>query len=145
MKDETTLYSSDFQSSSEMMILSNLKDRSYLDVNPAFLKTLEFERSEVVGKNANKLSFLSPKDLEIIEQSIKSRHPLKNHEIVIRSKTGAVVVGLLSYITLHIKSNPYLIAVITDITQRKYREVEMERLKEMEMDCTNSNLVNNIT
>ena len=143
MKDETTLFSSDFQASSEMMILSNLKDGSYLDVNPAFLNTLEFDRSEIIGKKAIELGFLTPKDREILEQSIKSRHPLKNHEIVIRSKTGAVVVGLLSCITLRIKNNPFLIAVITDITQRKYREVEKQRLKELELNGVSNNLVSN--
>lgn len=143
MKDNPKFFSSDFQTSSEMMILSNLKDGFYLDVNPAFLKTLEFERSEIVGKNALELGFLTPKDRETLASSIKSRNLLKNHEIVVRSKTGAVVVGLLSCITIRIKNKPYLITVVTDITQQKYQEIANLKLKELEQFGTISQLVYN--
>jgi len=143
MKDVSKLFSSDFQASPEMMILSNLKDGSYLDVNPAFLNTLEFDRSEIVGKSALELGFLTLKDREILERSIKSRNPLKNHEIVVRSKTGAVVVGLLSCMTIRIKSKPYLITVVTDITQQKFQEVANLKLKELELSDSISKLVYN--
>jgi len=143
MKDVTKLFSSDFQASPELMILSNLKDGSYLDVNPAFLNTLEFDRSEIVGKSALELGFLTPKDREILERSIQSRNPLKNHEIVLRSKTGVVVVGLLSCITIRIKNKPYLITVVTDITQQKYQEIASQRLQELERSESISKLVYN--
>ena len=143
MLHETNVFSSDFQASPEMMILMNLKDGAYMDVNHAFLNTLEFGRSEIVGKSAVELSFLTPKDREIFEFSVKSRNLLKDYEIVLRSKTGAVVVGLLSCITFHIKNRPYLITVVTDITQRKYQEIANQKLKELEMYGLNRNLVNN--
>jgi|GEM_PF-3318326 len=143
MKDKPKLFSSDFQANPDMMILSNLKDGSYLDVNPAFLNTLEFDRSEIVGKSALELGFLNPKDREILDRSIKSRNLLKNYEIVIRSKTGVVVVGLLSCIPIRIKNKPFLITVVTDITQQKYREIANQKLKELELSSMNCNLVNN--
>jgi len=143
MKDEPKLFSSDFQANPELMILSNLKDGSYMDVNAAFLNTLEFDRSEIVGKNALELGFLTPKELEILQHSIKSRHPLKNHEIVVRSKTGAVVVGLLSCITIRIKNKPYLITVVTDITQQKFQEVANQKLTELEQTGIITKLVYN--
>ncbi len=143
MKDDPKLFSSDFQANPELMILSNLKDGSYMDVNAAFLNTLEFDRSEIVGKNALELGFLTPKEFEILHQSIKSRNPLKNHEIVVRSKTGAVVVGLLSCITIRIKNKPYLITVVTDITQQKFQEVANQKLKELELSGMSSKLVYN--
>lgn len=143
MKDKPKLFSSDFQANPDMMILSNLRDGSYLDVNPAFLNTLEFDRSEIVGKSALELGFLNPKDREILDCSIKSRNLLKNYEIVIRSKTGVVVVGLLSCIPIRIKNKPFLITVVTDITQQKYREIANQKLKELELSSMNCNLVNN--
>ena len=143
MLHETNVFSSDFQASPEMMILMNLKDGAYMDVNHAFLNTLEFDRSEIVGKSTLELGFLTPKDREILEYSIKSRNPLKDYEIVVRSKTGAVVVGLLSCITFRIKSKPYLITVVTVITQRKFQEIANQKLKELDMYGQNRNLVNN--
>jgi PAS domain S-box-containing protein len=143
MKDKPKLFSSDFQANPELMILSNLKDGSYMDVNAAFLNTLEFDRSEIVGKNVLELGFLTQKEFEILHQSIKSRHPLKNHEIVVRSKTGAVVVALLSCITIRIQNKPYLITVVTDITQQKYQEVANKKLQELEQSGIIQKLVYN--
>ncbi len=143
MKDEPNFSSSDFQANPEMMILSNLKDGSYLDVNSAFLNTLEFDRSEIVGKSIQDLGILNPKDFEILHHSLKSRNPLKNHEIVIRSKTGAVVIGLLSCITIRIKNKPYLITAVTDITQQKYQEIASLKLKELQQNGSIQKLVYN--
>jgi len=114
-----------------------------MDVNPAFLNTFEFDRSEIVGKSALELGFLNPKDREILDRSIKSRNPLKNYEIVVRSKTGVVVVGLLSCIPIRIKNKPCLITTVTNITQQKFKEIASLKLKELELSESISKLVYN--
>jgi PAS domain S-box-containing protein len=143
MINDMNRYSIYFQANPEMMLLMNLNDGAYMDANPAFLNTLQIDRAEIVGKSALELGFLTSKDREVLENSIKSRRPLKDYEIVLQSKSGAVVVGSLSCMTIRIESKPYLVTKVTDITQRKYQQVANQKIKEMETYGLNRNLVNN--
>jgi len=132
MQVKTKIFSKDFLASHEMMILTNLKDGACMDVNFAFLKTLEIDRSDIVGKSALELRFLNPKDREILEQCVKTCTPIKDYEIVVRSNSGAVIVGLLSCFPFRMKNKHYLITAVTDITQQKYQEVKGQKLQEFE-------------
>jgi PAS domain S-box-containing protein len=139
MSDEIKKTSSDILASSKMVVITNLNDGSYIDANKAFLNTLEFDRSELIGKSTQEVAFLAPTDNATILHSVKSRNPIKDREVVVRSKTGTVVIGLLSCNTIQIENQPCLVTVVTDITKRKFRELVYQKLMEHEMDFQSSN------
>lgn len=139
MQDVIKKVSRDYHASSKMVVITNLKDGAYLDVNKAFLNTLEIDRSEIIGKSTHELGFLTPIDHETLLSSLKSRKPLQDREVVVRSKNGAVVIGLMTCKTIRIENKPCLMTIVTDITKRKFRELVYKRLMELEMDHQPSN------
>jgi PAS domain S-box-containing protein len=139
MQDETKKASGDLLASSKMVVITNLKDGFYIDANKAFLNTLEFDRSELIGKSTQELAFLAPTDNAILLHSVKSRKPIKDREVVVRSKSGTVVIGLLSCTTVQIENKPCLVTVVTDITKRKFRELVYKKLMELDMDFHSTN------
>lgn len=143
MTYETTPLSIDFQARPEMMILTNLADGAFTDVNTAFLNMLELDRSEIIGKNPFELPFLTQKDREILDRCVQTRIPIQDYEIVVRSKTGSVVVGLLSCNTLRIENEPCLVTTLVDITKQKYDAISNQKLNELNLFGICNKLVKN--
>jgi PAS domain S-box-containing protein len=139
MQDVIKKVSREYHASSKLVVITDLKDGAYLDANKAFLNTLELDRSDVIGKRTHEIGFLTPNDHETLLSSIKSRKPLQDREVVVRSKTGAVVIGLLTCQTVRIENKPCLMTIVTDITKRKFRELVSQRLLELEQDVQPNN------
>lgn len=119
-----------FHASPALMSITRLSDGTFLEVNKAFLSTLGYDRSDIVGKSSLMLGFLKPDERERIIDNIRNNRAVRNFELVVRSKTGAVKVGLLSCDSLWVDNQHCLITVITDITERKIREVVLRKLSE---------------
>jgi len=128
LSDET--YTQAFQESPALMAITRLSDGVFLEVNKTFLRTLGYDRNEIVGKSTLSLGFLQPDERERMIESIRNNCSIRNFELVVRSKTGAVKVGLMSCDSLWIENQHCLITVITDITERKIREVVLRKMSE---------------
>jgi PAS domain-containing protein len=143
MKDPNFIDFSQFHTNSDMMVLSNLEKESFLDANNNFLKTLEFDNADVIAKDRLGLGFLNIKDRETVESSIVTRSPIENLEIVVRSKSGKVVVGILACRYIQLMGQTCLMTTVTDITQRKYQEVMRQKLQELDLFGICTKLINN--
>lgn len=128
LSDET--FTQAFHASPALMAITRLSDGTFLEVNKAFLSTLNYDRSDIVGKSSLMLGFLKPDERERIIENIRNKKAIRNFELVVRSKTGVVKVGLLSCDSLWVDNQHCLITVITDITERKIREVLLRKLSE---------------
>lgn len=119
-----------FRTNPALMAITRLSDGTFLEVNDAFLRTLGYDRSEIVGKSTLSLGFLQPNERERMVESIRSNRAIRNFELVVRSKTGVVKVGLMSCDSLWVNNQHCLITVITDITERKIREVMLRKISD---------------
>lgn len=119
-----------FRTNPALMAITRLSDGAFLEVNDAFLRTLGYDRSEIVGKSTLTLGFLQPKERERMVESIRNNRAIRNFELVVRTKTGVVKVGLMSCDSLWVNNQHCLITVITDITERKIREVMLRKISD---------------
>ena len=87
--------------------------------------------SNLTDETLPELSFLTERDREIVMFNINSRIPIKALEVIFRSETGEVVVGILTCTFFQNKGESCLKIVITDITKQKFQEIAAKKLNEM--------------
>jgi PAS domain S-box-containing protein len=119
-----------FRNNPAWMALSSLPDRRFSDVNDAFLKTLGYTRSEVIGQSAKDLAlFVLPEQQTAMVDTLEAQGRIADLEIQVRRKDGAVLDGLFSGEQIASQGRQYHLSVMIDITDRKRTERALETAK----------------
>ncbi|GAK54044.1 multi-sensor hybrid histidine kinase [Candidatus Moduliflexus flocculans] len=120
-----------FYTAPALMALSQLEDGRFIDVNDAFVETLGYTRSEVIGHTSLELHlFVDVAQRAKILQNIASSGSIQNFEIVARAKSGEIRYGLFSADLLYLQDRQVLLTAMVDVTKRKQAEVELARARD---------------
>ncbi|MFP4556453.1 MAG: PAS domain S-box protein [Bacteroidales bacterium] len=123
-------FSKAFNNNAVMMTISTLDDGRYIDVNHTFLEVIGLSREEVVGKTSRELKiFPEIKLRERLKEIVIKEGRATNIETSINPAKGPKVLCNFSTELIDIQGEPCLLAVLTDITERKKSE-EKIRLSE---------------
>jgi diguanylate cyclase (GGDEF)-like protein/PAS domain S-box-containing protein len=108
-----------FQTSANAVSIVRLDDGRYLDVNEAFLSATGFEREEVIGRTARELNiFACPGDLLRVAVALRGTSIIRD-EFQFRTKSGAIIWGLMSASPFEHDGVSCALSVIQDISQAK--------------------------
>lgn len=131
-------FSKAFQSNASLMAISTFEEGLYLDVNDTFLKTMEFQRSEIIGHHAVELGFFPSEEVrrELIER-LRKGDSVRDFEMNVHTRTGKKLVGLFSADPIYIGKDRCLLTVMLDITDRKKNE---EAIQKATQEASNANL-----
>ena len=108
------------------MTMSAFDDSRILDINDAFTATTGYSTEEVIGHDAVELNLLaSPATRRQLEQTLEKTNSVRNFEIQMRTKDGALIDCLVSAETATIHGRRCILSVFQDTTERKRSEVEL--------------------
>jgi PAS domain S-box-containing protein len=125
-QDAANLFRSLFNANPFIMGLTSTRDRRFFAVNEAFLKILGYTRAEVIGKTAAELNiFHDPEELRSLGAQLETG--LTNFEVRLRKHDGDIITGLFTSERIELGGNPYYLAVINDISDRKQTEAALAR------------------
>ncbi|MBN2764942.1 MAG: PAS domain S-box protein [Paludibacteraceae bacterium] len=120
-------FSKAFESGSAIMAISDFETGEYIDVNKTFVDTLGFERKELVGKSNQLLKlFVDNKLRDKIISQLADNKPIRDIEVLIRTKGAEIRTVLLSADSIFIGERKCLLTVSVDITARKNAEEEIK-------------------
>ncbi len=124
-----------FESNPSLMAVTRISDLQIVDVNHAFLETLGYAREEIIGKTSLELDlFADMEKRKEILRALQNSEILRNVDLRLRTKSGEIREGLFSGEIIESQGERYLLAVMTDITERKRAEGEVAlRAKMQEM------------
>ena len=110
------------------MTISSIDGR-FVDANDAFALHLGYTRPELIGKSASELGiFLEQADRQKrFERLVTRGRAFSADDVQLRTKTGEIRWGLVSYEIIEIKGERFILGVGTDITERKKAEEELRR------------------
>ncbi|MBN1198766.1 MAG: PAS domain-containing protein [Bacteroidales bacterium] len=111
-----------FNTSPNIIGLSELETGIYVEVNQAFYDILGFTPEEVIGKRARDLVRFEDKYRNPIAMKLKREGFVREVEAVIYSKEGRPVPVLLSASVIEIYRKKYNLTIAVDITYRKLAE-----------------------
>ena len=107
-----------FELNPVMMALSSYPERKIVEVNSAMLKTLGYERNELVGKKVSELTlFRGVENQMAAEKELVTKGLNTNVELELNTKDGRIITGLFSAEVIESQSEKYFLVIIIDITE----------------------------
>ncbi len=119
-------FSKAFAISPALMAITKLDSGECIDVNEAFLYSLEYSRDEIIGKTSDKTGILTAEQRLDLLTEFKHKGSLRDKELTILSKNGRQLHVIASADILQAYDQQYLLSVGVDITGKTLAE---ERLK----------------
>jgi PAS domain S-box-containing protein len=111
--------------------ISEKESGRFLQVNEAFCRLSGYAREESVGRTVHELGLIpDPSEREVFIRILEERGEVNNHEIQYQCKDGRIMDTLLSARPLEYEGRACVLAVVTDITERKRAEAEKMRLEQ---------------
>ena len=122
-------FSKAFRCSPTILWISTLQEGRFLEVNETFEKHSGYARDEIIGHTALELElWIDLRERETLIDTVRRQGNAREQEVHFRTKSGQVVVILLSVELVELHGQQCLLTVGQDITERKRAEEELRRL-----------------
>ncbi|WP_163340778.1 PAS domain-containing sensor histidine kinase [Desulfopila sp. IMCC35008] len=122
-----------FSSSPDAININRLKDGLYVDINDGFTRIMGYTSEDVIGKTSLELNIWDDiTDRDRLVEILRTDGYCENLEAVFRRKDGKSITGLMSARIIPINSEPHIISISRDVSQRKQYEKEMLKIEKLE-------------
>jgi PAS domain S-box-containing protein len=122
-----------FSSSPEGITISTLKDGRYLEVNDAFLRMMEYGRSDLVGKTALELQiWVAPEDRSRLAGELSSTGRVRELQTSFRTRSGQVRRVEVSAEGIQLQGESCMLAITRDVTLHRQLEQQLLQAQKME-------------
>ena len=106
--------------------INRIQDNTYIDVNETFERGTGWSRGEIIGRTPFELGlWVDPEKRKDLQRRVVSGMNAQNVEYTFRTKKGQIKTGLGSAELIELDGAECLLAVSTDITERKQLEERM--------------------
>lgn len=129
-----------FRHNPSLMLISTLPDGNIVDINDSFAHGLGYARDEVIGRFEDEVGIWADAGARTeIQCRLREESARETFEINLLRKSGSILPGLCSAITIDVGGRPCLLLSVTDISERKWAEDELrESEKRFRSLATNS-------
>ncbi|MCT7961592.1 PAS domain S-box protein [Laspinema sp. D1] len=131
LRESEARYATIFRHSPDMIILTHVESRSWLDVNNTFLELSGYEYDEIINRSSKELSVVvDPEQADIIRQQLRETGVVKSQELHWRTKSGEIKIALVSSEVIQLDGEPVILSILKDIGERKAIETALRESEE---------------
>ena len=128
-RESEARFSTIFHASPIPIMMVRAADSKFVDVNEAFENLSGYGRAEVIGYAAPDLNhWADPDDLRQMEMTLRQQGTVRDFEVRLRSKSGAIQDVLMSADLIVVSGERYVLNLAHDITIRKRAQEEITRM-----------------
>jgi PAS domain S-box-containing protein len=134
-RNETALQKSEkkfskiFHAAPALIGITTLAEGKIIDINETGLKTLGYQREEMIGRTLLELGILeNPAELDMVVRMLLEQGTVRNYEINFRGRSGERFTGLLSAELIDMNGERYMLGMVQNVTERKRAAEEIEKL-----------------
>jgi PAS domain S-box-containing protein len=124
---ELETYRQVFYASPNFITISRLANGDYIDVNPGFERFTGLKRLEVIGRTSLEIGlFPFPEERTAFMEALKPSGEVHGHHAHLRNHSGEIRDVEVSASIVRLNTEPALIVVVRDVTERKLRDLELK-------------------
>jgi PAS domain S-box-containing protein len=128
LRESEARFSTAFRLSPLNITILRLSDAKFVEANDAFVRWVGLGRDKIIGHDSKELNvWVNLADRESFLANLRRDGSLREVECQLRSRRGTVHTLLQSAEVIEINSEPHMLVVGLDITQRKQAEAELLR------------------
>jgi PAS domain S-box-containing protein len=129
LQDSEQRFAKAFHSSPAAMTIARLPEGIWVDVNDSFLKMTEYSRGEIVGHTSSELGMFEGDLSERVKliEDLRRHRSVSNVELGAVTKSGKPLRLLFSGVLVNLNGQDHIIAMQTDITERKKSEEAIKK------------------
>lgn len=117
-----------FRTSPDAVSINRLADMRFIEVNNGFTSLSGYTTDEVIGRTLYDLHlWQTPSSMPPLRTMLRDQGPISNLEITFRTKSGKLLIGLMSATVTQFSGEPCLLSFTRDITALKQGEQEILR------------------
>src|SRR6266404_6280030 len=122
-------YANMIHSSPDAITLRSLPDRRYIEISEGFVRLTGYTAEEVIGKTPSEVGIWSDDapHSEILE-NLRRDGEVREVEFAFRTKAGERRYATVSAVQLTLGTEPYMLSISRDITERKRVEERLSQL-----------------
>ena len=125
------IYESIFRLSPSIITVTRFEDGTYYDVNEAFCRATGYSRDRACRGSSLSLNlWVNPDDREKVKRLLETDGACSSVEIAFRKRDGTTMHALQSAELVTIGADRFIIAITTDITDRRRAEATLARERE---------------
>jgi two-component system cell cycle sensor histidine kinase/response regulator CckA len=133
LADSEQLFATAFRASPEGITISSLADGTYIEVNDAFLRMIEHERADVIGRTARDLGIWEDAEQRSsLLLRLAGTEAVRGLEARFRTRSGNILQVELSAEAVQLQGTPCLLAIVRDVTQLRSLERQIRQSQKME-------------
>jgi PAS domain S-box-containing protein len=133
LDDSEQRFTTAFRASPDGITISSLTEGRYIEANDAFLRMVEYERSELIGHTVSDLGIWEDaEERSPLLAKLEGREPVRGQPARFRTKSGKVRLVELSAGTIQLQGGPCLLAIVRDVTELRSLELQMRQAQKME-------------
>ena len=120
LKDSEEKFRKAFITSPDSININRLSDGRYVSINSGFTKVTGYTEEEVIGKTSAEIQIWADVSYRnVLVEKLKSSNLVENFEAKFRIKDGRLFDGLMSAAVIELNSEPHIISITRDISDRK--------------------------
>jgi PAS domain S-box-containing protein len=118
-----------YRSNPAALSITRVEDGCFIEVNDSFLRQSGYFRDEVIGHTPDELNlYPNPNELEKLEWLLLKDRNVDGFEMTVRVKSGEIRNISVSAEAIELGSEVNILAVASDITERKQAEARLQRV-----------------
>lgn len=126
LRESEERFSKAFRLAPVPMIVFGLRDTHALAINEAFTAITGYAIADLQGRTIEDVGLSkNVATMQALVARLTRREDIRNEELPVRTREGAIIDCLLSAETVTIQNEPCVLCVIQDITERKRSEMDL--------------------
>ena len=121
-----------FRMSPVSVTISSISDNRFIDVNNTFLKDMEYDKEDVIGRTAKELDIWADENERLwIINEIGTKGKVFGKVISYKTRTGKILYGLSSMSVVKVNGEPCNLSTVVNITESKKAELKLIESEEL--------------
>ncbi len=124
-----------FNLTPDMIVIMDMEDNTYIEVNQAALDAYGFTREEGLGRTAIEIGTVEPFDpaYQLFIKELKAHGILRNYELTTSSKSGKKIDLMISSVPINLEGRQCRLSIMKDISEKNRYEQEIARLDRLNL------------